>query len=377
MSDLIDPGSTGPAASGLATALAIPAGTLMSAAALAALASWSAQAAGAHAYAHNTWRAYRASWAVFCKWAHARGLSVLPATPETVARFLQTESGAGRAVGTVKHRAATIAVYHRRAALADPTKAEAARLVLRGIAKARSAEQPRQAPALCQRDADVIVYELRKAEAAAHRPRPKDLRDVALMLTGRDLLARASELVSITVESITWQDNGTALVALHRRKTDDLQTCLLGSDAVDALQRWLAAADIRSGPVFIGLTKGGKATGRVFKGEPRRVRALNVREVGRILRALGERIGKREYSGHSLRVGMAVDLVADNIELGAIMQAGNWNTPAMVARYTRCLSIERGAIAKYHSRRHVVAHPRCSAAAEAKPSPCSRGKVPR
>jgi hypothetical protein len=47
------------------------------------------------------------------------------------------------------------------------------------------------------------------------------------------------------------------------------------------------------------------------------VRALNVREVGRILRALGERIGKSEYSGHSLRVGMAVDLVADNIELGA------------------------------------------------------------
>jgi hypothetical protein len=33
------------------------------------------------------------------------------------------------------------------------------------------------------------------------------------------------------VESITWKDNGTALVTLHRRKMDDVQKCLLG--------RWL------------------------------------------------------------------------------------------------------------------------------------------
>jgi integrase len=257
--------------------------------------------------------------AVFCRRARKRCLSVLPAAPETVAGFLQAESDAGRGVGTVRHRAATIAGYHRRAALADPTKSEAVRLVLRGIAKTRAAEKPRQAPALGRRDADVIMYELRKAEAAAGRLRLKDLRDVALMLAGRDLLARASELVSITVESITWMDNGTALVALHRRKTDDLQTCLLGSDAVAALRGWPAAAGIRSGPVFVGLTKGGKVTGRAVHGELPRPRPLNVREVGRILKALAERIGKSGYSGHSLRVGMAVHLVADNVELGAMM----------------------------------------------------------
>jgi integrase len=295
-----------------------------------------------------------------------------------VASFLQEESDAGRAVGTVRHRAATIAVYHRRAGLADPTKAEAVRLVLRGIAKARATEKPRQAPALSQRDADVIVYEIRKTEAAAQRARPKDLRDVALMLVGRDLLARASELVSITMESITWQENGTALVALHRRKTDDLQTCLLGSDAAEALQRWLAAAGIQSGAVFNGLTKSGKATGRALKGEPALPRPLNVREVGRILKALGERIGKCDYSAHSLRVGMAIDLVADDAELGSIMQAGNWSTPAMLARYTRCIVAERGAIAKYHARRHSVRHPPCSPGQPAEaPSRAPQGKAAR
>jgi hypothetical protein len=51
------------------------------------------------------------------------------------------------------------------------------------------------------------------AEVAAQRSRPKDVRDAALMLVGRDLMARTSELVSNTLESITWKDNGTALVA--------------------------------------------------------------------------------------------------------------------------------------------------------------------
>jgi hypothetical protein len=170
-------------------------------------------------------------------------------------------------------------------------------------------------------------------------------------------------------------DNGTALAALHRRKTDDLQTCLLGSDATVALQRWLAAAGIQSGPVFIGLTKGGKVTGRALRGAPPRPRPLNVREVGRILKALGHRIGKRGYSGHSLRVGMAVDLVADNMELGSVMQAGNWRTPAMLARYTQCIAVERGAIAKYHTRRQTGQSSPCSAGAAARAQPCgSRGK---
>jgi hypothetical protein len=83
-----------------------PAGTLMSGTALATLANWSVQAASAHAYAQNTWRAHRAARRVFRGWARERGLSVLSASPETVASFLKAESDAGRAVGTVRHPAA-------------------------------------------------------------------------------------------------------------------------------------------------------------------------------------------------------------------------------------------------------------------------------
>jgi hypothetical protein len=46
---------------------------------------------------------------------------------------------------------------------------------------------------------------------------------------------------------------------------------------------------------------------------------------------------------------MAQDLLAAGFELGAIMQAGRWASPTMVARYTEALAAEDGAVAQFHA----------------------------
>ena len=58
-----------------------------------------------------------------------------------------------------------------------------------------------------------------------------------------------------------------------------------------------------------------------------------------------------DISGLSCRVGGAQDMVAAGIELGEIMQAGSWKTPAMVARYTEMQVAGRGAATKLAARR--------------------------
>jgi hypothetical protein len=72
------------------------------------------------------------------------------------------------------------------------------------------------------------------------------------------------------------------------------------------------------------------------------------------LRALAKQAKiKVRFTAHSLRVGMAQDLVAANIGTAAIMQAGNWKGTAMLARYTSKLSAKRNAVAQFHAaRRH-------------------------
>jgi integrase len=165
-----------------------------------------------------------------------------------------------------------------------------------------------------------------------------------MMLVGRDLLARASELVSIRCEAVTFDDeDGTALIELRRFKTStEAQPYQVGPEATAALKRWLEASGITSGPLFVSLTKGGRLKGR----------ALNEREVSRVLKGLAKRAQLKEsFSAHSLRVGMAQDLAAANVEGAAIMQAAGWTTPRMLARYTSKLNAKRGAIARYYARR--------------------------
>lgn len=70
-------------------------------------------------------------------------------------------------------------------------------------------------------------------------------------------------------------------------------------------------------------------------------------DVGRIIKA---RAGQG-FSAHSLRVGMAQDLVEKNIETVAILNAGGWKDPGMLVRYTRRQAAARGAISKYYAGR--------------------------
>jgi site-specific recombinase XerD len=324
----------------------IPYGAAADSAAVAVLLAWSATASQKAAYSENTWRAYRASWGAFCAWATEQGHLVLPAAPGHVAAFLEAESAAGRAVGTIRHRAVTISVYHHRAKLSDPCEQEEVRLTLRGIAKTRGTDQ-RQAEALNRRDADHITATVFPGAGS-----PKELRDLALMLVGRDLLARASELVSITLEAVSFdEEDETATVMVRRRKTEtEAKPCHLGPEAAEALRLWvsvLKAQGIETGPVFVSLTKHG--TIRRREGQ---AHAIDVRDIGRVLKLLGRRIGNEKFSAHSLRVGMAQDLTAANVSTAAVMEAGNWSSPSMVARYTRKQKSKRGAVAQYYASQH-------------------------
>jgi integrase len=298
------------------------------------LLEWAKAAQGA--YAAATERAYQTDFNAFRQWCALAQQSPLPAEPEAVAAYLRAESGAGKAVATIRRRAATIARLHTAAALPSPCGSEVVRLALRAIARERGTQQ-RQASPLTLKDAHRI-----EAKLLTDDSRLKDLRDLALLLVGKDLLARASELVALTVDVVAFDpDDGTAHVALRRRKTStETQECLVGPEATAALQRWLRIAGIASGPLFRSVTKGGKATGI----------PLSTRDVGRILKSLATRarLDASRVSSHSMRVGTAVDCVAANIDSASIMQAGGWTSVRMVARYTARLAAKRGAIARLH-----------------------------
>lgn len=299
-----------------------------------ALTAWAA-AAREGGLAVNTLRAYGTDSRAFADWCRVQGLTSLPANADTVVRFLKAESATGKAVATVRRRAASIGRMHKAANLANPCQHELVRMALKGVARNRGTGQ-RQAVALNERD--TVTIRARLGDST------RNLRDVALMLCGRDLLARASEMVTLTVADFEGTEDG-ALVRLRRHKTStNTLTYFVGVEAAAGVKAWLAKAGITQGPLFQTLYKGGAATGR----------PLDTRDVRRILKGLAVTAGLKhgsDVSGHSLRVGMAQDLVAANMDLASVMQAGGWATPLMVSRYTEKLTARRGAVARYYGSR--------------------------
>ena len=116
---------------------------------------------------------------------------------------------------------------------------------------------------------------------------------------------------------------------------------------MEIVRRWLHAAAIRSGPLF-----------RAVRGRAVVQRGLHPYAVSRTVKQLARKAGVnaetiRRLSGHSMRVGAALDMVENGIDLVPIMHAGGWKSPAMVLRYTQQIDLAKSGMARLHSMRTV------------------------
>ena len=171
------------------------------------------------------------------------------------------------------------------------------------------------------------VVDRGNAGAAAAR---RGAMDVAAIATMRDGLLRVSEAAALTWGDIQPQPDGSGLLRIRRSKTDALGEGVLlylGEEAMRTLGALRPESAAPDSTVF-GLHSAAIAA---------RIRAAAVAA------GLGD-----GFTGHSGRVGMAQDLVAAGGELPAIMVAGRWKSPGMVARYAQGTAAGRGAVARYH-----------------------------
>ena len=267
----------------------------------------------------------------------------LPARPRDVAAFVDARAERWRPA-TLERVLSSLARVHRVLGVADPTSLEQVRAAYRAVVRRRvEAGQGGQRQAVGLTEAAV------SAMLATLGGRLIDCRDRALLLVARDLLARRGELVGLRVGDLAPACGGGATIRIAHAKTDPMgrgRDLYLGPRTYTAVRTWLRAARITDGYIFRSV----HVTGRVGS-------SLHAASVSPILKKLARRaaptlrrhgIDPEGVSGHSCRVGMAQDLVAAGFDVVAIMQAGRWTSPEMVARYTERLHAGRGAIAQYH-----------------------------
>lgn len=265
--------------------------------------------------AGSTRRVYGSSWRGFCSWCASVAREPLPAEAATVALFLTARAREGVAVTTLARDLAAINAAHQAQGFPAPAHPDLDR-VWAGIRRTHG-RPPRKKRAL-------VVDDLRRVLAKL----PDGLsgkRDRALLLVGFAAALRRCELAALSLPGpgatsvhVEFLPAGME-IHIDRGKGDQLGRGAVVAVpngkkicAVAALQSWLAAAKINSGPVFRSVDRHGRI------GEA----AISEKAVADVVKRSAERVGLDPalFAGHSLRSGLLTS-AADKGAAPDVLQA--------------------------------------------------------
>jgi integrase len=348
-------------------------------------------------------RALKSDLEAFDLWCRRHNRISLPATPETVADYLDARAEKGSKPASLGRYKASIAKIHLLLDLKDPTPASLVKLRLQAIRRRLGTAQKQARPLRfkgpvrnVERDEPRGLNVRALLESCAEDL--SGLRDRALLSTGYDTGLRASELVAIEVDHIIEAiDPEARLLSIPRSKGDqegEGATAYLSPRTARAIAAWTAAAGIESGAVFrrVNVRRykakaavrgrsidsiSGRETWDLRKTVSKaavaaRVEydvgegALHPASVGPIYRSMIQRAFDagalsdltkddlarllKGISAHSTRVGLNQDLFTSGEDLAGIMDALRWKSPRMPLAYNRNLAAEQGAAGRLMSK---------------------------
>jgi site-specific recombinase XerD len=183
----------------------------------------------------------------FIKYCDEINEKAYPANHETVVSFIKTISDGRLKSSSIKIAVASIAAIHRFNSKEDPTQHADVKIEMRRMYRklGRFAKQ-----------AYSIKKPLLEKMIQATDSSLRGVRDRAILLVAYDTLCRRSELVSLSMEDITFSKNPHEKIiqlTLRKSKTDP-EGCgrplYLSKEAQIAIYEWIKKANINSGEIF-------------------------------------------------------------------------------------------------------------------------------
>lgn len=272
------------------------------------------------AFAPATIKSYLTDVRIFVEWCEARGLSALPAEVDTVCAFLEDQAR-NLCPSSVRRRLYAIRKVHRLLRLPDPSWDEDIAITLRRVRRSKL-NRPKQAKGMTR--------DYRERCLAAQPDNPWGLRNRAMISLGYDLLTRRSELVALMTNDIEFRGDGTLRAIIRRSKADPFGMGRVGFSSkrsAELVSQWLKWRGNEIEPLFCG----------IYQGKPIN-RPLGTTKVKLIIKEGIAAAGLppedvADFSGHSLRVGAAQDLLCAGFDTAAIMRAGGWKSVNILGRY--------------------------------------------
>ena len=275
------------------------------------------------AFAPNTLRAYKADFKHLLYWCDEQKLDVTKLNRKDFASYL-THYADALSTSTIRRRLASISTILDLSGWDNPTSTSEAIITMKRIQRLKGSWQ-KQASPLTQ---SVLTKLLEVCDDSIAGQRNK-----VLLHLGYETMRRRSELCSFCFEDLILHPSGKVAIKLNYSKTDQFgagKLLLISKGLHELINDWKKIAI--DGHILRGIKANGALNKKLSPG------SINI-----ILQNLQSNAGlniEPLLSGHSLRVGRALDLLEAGESLPKIMLRGGWKTESTVIRYLRAWELD-------------------------------------
>jgi site-specific recombinase XerD len=272
------------------------------------------------AFAKNTIRAYRSDFKQFQNWCLQNNQEPIPATADTMAMYVDYLSENNKSA-TIRRRINSLGTVLKLSKNFDPTKDPEVILALkrmhRKIGRAQEQAKPLTKGLLSQllNNCDNSIM---------------GIRNQVLLRLGYETMRRRSELCAFKFEDIDRAPKGKPIIRLNFSKTDQFGTgkvLPISEELLNLLEKWNEIVG-DEGYILRSINK-----------HEHIGNSLNPASISTILKTLQEGLktesSQQPLSGHSFRVGAALDLLEHGEPLEKIMLKGGWQTDSTAMKYLR------------------------------------------
>lgn len=272
------------------------------------------------AFAKNTIRAYRSDFAQYQNWCLQNNQEPIPATADTIANYVDYLSNNNKSA-TIRRRINSLGTVLKLSKNLDPTKDPEVILALKRMHRKIGRAQEQATP---------LTKSLLNQLLNNCDNNIMGIRNQVLLRLGYETMRRRSELCTFKFEDLDCAPNGKPIIKLNFSKTDQFGTgkvLPISEELLTLIEKWEGIV-CNEGYILRSINKHGHI------GD-----SLNPASISTILKTLQEGLksGKNQQplSGHSFRVGAALDLLEQGEPLEKIMLKGGWQSESTAMKYLR------------------------------------------
>jgi site-specific recombinase XerD len=272
------------------------------------------------AFAKNTIRAYRSDFIQYQAWCSHNNIDSIPATADAMAQYIDYLAAIKKSA-TIRRRINSLGTVLKLSKHYNPTNQPKVILAIkrmhRKIGRAQQQATPLTKPLLNQL--------LSTCDDSV-----RGLRNQVLLRLGYETMRRRSELCAFKFEDIYQAPNGKPAIRLNFSKTDQFGTGKIlpvSQELFELLEKWRSMIS-DEGYILRSINRHGHIGSN-----------LHPASISTLLKALQKDLkmdsDEQPLSGHSFRVGAAVDLLEQGEPLEKIMLRGGWQTDSTAMSYLR------------------------------------------